>query len=176
MRLPLAIVALLLAVAAGGTTLERLTLDDMSRKSTGIVRGRVSGCAGEMRQNVIFTRCEIVVSETWKGTTTARAAVYVPGGSVGRLTQTIAGAPALETGQDYVIFLWAGRSGINQVIGLHQGVFQLAPDTKGTVIAQRSATAERMLDASGQEVADQNLRYTAAELKRRVLQALGSRE
>jgi hypothetical protein len=176
MRLRLAITALLYAITAVATTLERLTLEDMTQKSTGIVRGRVIGCSGEMRQNVIFTRCEVSVSETWKGNAAPRQIVYVPGGRAGRLAQTIAGAPALETGQEYVIFLWAGRSGINQVIGLHQGVFQLVADAKGSTIAQRSATAERMLDVGGQEVADQNLRYTATELKRRVMQVLGSRE
>jgi hypothetical protein len=176
MRLRLAIIAVTLATVSAGTTLERLSLEDMAQKSTGIVRGRVSGCAGEMRQNVIFTRCDVSVSETWKGNAAPRVSVYVPGGRVGRLTQTIAGAPALENGQEYVIFLWAGRSGINQVIGLHQGVFQLAADAEGTTIAQRAATAERMLDAGGLEVSDQSLRYTAAELKSRVLGILRSRD
>ena len=173
MRLRSAITVIVATLPLLGTTLERLSLDEMAQKSTSIVRGRVSGCAGEMRQSLIFTRCEIAVSETWKGQGATRASVYVPGGRVGRLVQTIAGAPALETGQDYVLFLWAGRSGINQVIGLHQGVFQLVTDAKGTVVAQRSATTERMLDSGGQEVVDRDVRYTAAELRQRVADALG---
>jgi hypothetical protein len=176
MRLRLAIAVLIAAIPAVATTLERLSLADMTQKSTGIVRGRVSACSGEMRQNLIYTRCDLAVSETWKGAALPGTTVYVPGGRVGRLMQTIAGAPGLEIGQEYVFFLWAGRSGINQVIGLHQGVFQLLPDAKGKEVAQRSATAERMLDATGREVTDQSLRYSAAELKRLVLDILGGRE
>lgn len=175
MRLHLA-TAVVFTVPALATTLERLSLADMTQKSTAIIRGHVSGCTGEMRQNLIYTRCDVTVSETWKGTPHPRASVYVPGGRVGRLMQTIAGAPALEIGQEYVIFLWAGRSGINQVIGLHQGVFQLLHDSKGKAMAQRMATSERMLDATGQEVPDQGLRYSASELKRLVMEILGGRE
>jgi hypothetical protein len=172
MRLRLAISAFVVAVPLLGTTLEHLTLEQMVQKSTGIVRARVASCTGEMRQRLIYTRCDVTVTETWKGAAATHTSVFVPGGRVGRLVQTIAGAPALTTGQEYVLFLWAGRSGINQVIGLHQGVFQLLPDGKG-FIAQRTATTERMLDASGREIADQDMRYSAAELKQRVLAILG---
>jgi hypothetical protein len=173
MRLGLAITAIAAAVPLLATTLEQLSLEQMTQKSTAIVRARVSGCTGEMRQRLIYTRCDVAVSETWKGNLGTHTSVYVPGGRVGRLVQTIAGAPVLSTGQEYVLFLWAGRSGINQVIGLHQGVFQLLPDGKGAKVAQRTATAERMLDASGQEIADHDMRYSAAELKQRVLEILG---
>ena len=173
MRLALPTSLFLATAALLGTTLDRLSLEQMTQQSTGIVRGRVSACAGEMRQNLIYTRCEIAVTETWKGRPAASTSVYVPGGRAGGYMQTIAGSPALAAGQEYVIFLWAGRSGINQVIGLHQGVFQLAPDGKGGVVAQRSATSERMLDSSGREVADRDVRYSASELRQRVQEILG---
>jgi hypothetical protein len=173
MRLRLAIAILAAAASLPATTLEHLTLDQMAQKSTTIVRGRVNGCAGELRQSLIYTRCEITVGETWKGNRVAWITVHVPGGRAGRFVQTVAGSPVLEPGQEYVFFLWAGRSGIHQVIGLHQGVFRLLPDGKGNLVAQRSATSERMLDSSGHEIADENLRFSASELKRRVMAILG---
>lgn len=159
----------LLCVLAGypllGTTLERLTMDDIVQKSTSIVRGRVTGCNGEMRRNVIYTRCQVSVSETWKGTAGPSAEVFIPGGSVRGLTQTFSGAPELTTGQEYVLFLWAGKSGINQLIGLTQGLFELQQDGKA-VTAVRAATSEPMVDAGGRPVVDATLRYSAADLKR----------
>ena len=48
-------------------TLEKLSIDDMSQKSTLFVRGRIAGCAGDQRGSVIYTRCRVSVTERWKG-------------------------------------------------------------------------------------------------------------
>jgi hypothetical protein len=101
-------------------------------------------------------------------------AFYVPGGTTNGLRQVVSGAPWILTGDEYVLFLWAGRSGMNQLIGLSQGVFDLRPDSKGQPTASRAATSEVMLDKSGNPVRDSALEMRVSELRNRVAQALSA--
>jgi hypothetical protein len=159
--------ALILAAAASlpvcATTLEQLTMDQIVQKSTSIVRGHVSGCAGELWRGAVFTRCDVSITETWKGAAAKSVVVWIPGGQAQGRSQTFSGTPTLTIGQDYVLFLWAGKSGRNQLIGLTQGLFQLKSAGE---IAYRAAAAEPMIGRAGQPVDDQAVQYTAAELKR----------
>lgn len=156
-----------------GTTLERLTLDEIAARSTTIVRGRISGCAGEMRTSVVYTRCEVSVSETWKGGGLVSTVVYIPGGTAGRVSQTFSGTPVLAPGEEYVLFLWAGASGRNQLIGLTQGVYAVQQDAKTGEIAVRGAASVPMVDRSGSAVEDIGAKnLSVRELKRRVTAAL----
>ena len=91
------LICVLAALPLAGTTLKLLTMDDIVSQSTAIVRGRIGSCSGEMRGNVIYTRCQINVSETWKGPAATTADVYIPGGSARGLTQTFAGTPTLAS-------------------------------------------------------------------------------
>src|SRR4051795_10186185 len=141
-------------VTLRAATLEYLSLDDMAKKSTAIVRGRVQSCAGEFRGSVIFTHCKVTVTEQWKGVSQSVVDVATPGGTARGMAQNFSGSPKLAIGEEYVLFLWTGKSGMTQLIGLSQGVFDLKPASKGQVLAQRAATSERMLDAAGNEITD----------------------
>ena len=48
-------------------TLERLSLDDLTAKSTAIVRGRITGATAAFSGPVIYTHSTIQVSEKFKG-------------------------------------------------------------------------------------------------------------
>ena len=91
--------------------------------------------------------------ETWKsfGQMNRQTAteVAVPGGVVDGIRQSVTEAPELKPGQEYVLFLWTSRSGLTQVIGLSQGVFQLSEEGSGKAVAKRPAASELMLDRSG---------------------------
>lgn len=171
MRFLAVVTILTVSLSLRATTLERMSMDDIATKSTTIVRGTVGSCAGELRHTMVFTRCEINVTETWKGTAAAKSTVYVPGGAARGLRQNITGVPQLAAGQEYVFFLWSGRSGINQIIGLTQGVFELRSEGK-TTVATRAAANARVVDANGSVTVDQDLRYTATELKQMVTRIL----
>jgi hypothetical protein len=153
-------------------TLEFLSLDDMANRSTAIVRGRIQSCSGQFRGSVIYTHCTVAVTEHWKGISGTVVDVAVPGGSTRGMVQNFAGSPTLAIGQEYVLFLWTGKSGMTQLIGLSQGVFDLKPDAKGQAMAERAAATERMLDASGAEMQDSPVRMSVSTLKQRVSQAL----
>src|SRR5687767_127286 len=147
----------LIVMASAGATLEKLSTEEMTQKATLIVRGRVSNCSGQVRGPVIYTACTVSVTERWKGTAGATVQVWIPGGAAQGLVQTFTGTPKFTNGDEYVLFLWAGRSGLNQVIGLSQGVFDLSPASTGQVTAKRAASAERMLNKAGQEIRDEPL-------------------
>ena len=111
MRTALAIVGLMCGTTSWSATLEKLSLDEMSQRSTVIVRSKVNSCAGEQRGSVIYTRCRVSVIERWKGTAGAQLEFLVPGGTSRGLTQVFTGTPNFAAGSEYVLFLWSGRSG-----------------------------------------------------------------
>lgn len=157
----------------GATTLEQLTLDDMIQKSTAIVRARVTGSHAGTRAGNIYTYFQFQVIETWKGRATGEVAV--PGGVAGGIRQSVSGAPELKPGQEYVLFLWTSASGLTQVVGLSQGLFQLSEESSGgggVAIAQRPPAAELMLDRSGRPVEDHAVTMQLQDLRTRVHQAL----
>ena len=160
---------------AQGATLQRLSLDDMIAQSTAIVRGTVTGSYAAMSGTIIFTYYTVQVSEQFKGTAQNTVTVAVPGGSANNLRQTFPGAPELKTGDDFVFFLWTGKSGTTQIIGLTQGLFRLSTGTSADPVATRTASAELMLDrVTAKPVKDQTLVMNLSDLRGRIAGALGS--
>jgi hypothetical protein len=158
-------------IPAGATILQQLTLDDMARKSTLIVRARVTGSSEVVRGGDVFTLYKFETLEVLKSGTAAQE-VAVPGGVAGGMRQVVAGAPTLRAGREYVLFLWTGRSGLTQLMGMSQGVFSVERTTTGDGLASRVAAGEQMLDVAGHAVPDQPLSMSLTELKTRVSKAL----
>lgn len=153
-----------LGLAAMATTLEKLTLEDLALKSTAVVRGRASAAGTVVRGPMIYTVYRLQVAETLKGSLPAGAEILVPGGTYGRYRQAVAGAPVLEPGVDYVLFLWTSPRGIIQVIGLSQGVFQVRESSTGTLLVRGRIEAE-FVDSQGRATADTGMRLTLGELR-----------
>ena len=163
--------ALLVSLCGTGyaATLEKLSVDEMSAQSTLIVRGRITGCAGETLGAVIYTRCLAMVTEVWKGQAGTSVAFVVPGGRANGLIQRFSGAPQFSPGGEHVLFLWAGKSGLHQIIGLSQGKFDVQQTPTGAT-ARRAATSERMLSRAGDPVQDEAIQISVNELRSRVAQ------
>ncbi len=160
-------------IPAAATILQQLTLDEMARKSTSIVRARVTGSDAVLRGRDVFTVYKFETLETLKSGPATRE-VAVPGGVAGGMRQGVAGAPTLRTGREYVLFLWTGRSGPTQLMGMSQGLFTVERSATGGVLASRAATGEQMLDAAGHAVRDEALAVPLAELKAKVSSALSA--
>jgi hypothetical protein len=168
----LAVVALGGVVSAlQATTLQRLSLDDMIRLSTTVVRAKVSSPYAASRGADIYTFYQLSILETLKAGASAPSVVAVPGGSANGRRQLVEGAPSLLPGQEYVLFLWTSPSGLTQVIGLSQGLFTAAADTAGDTVLARPAAAEAMLDQSGQPVIDQAVKLRLTDLRSRIQKA-----
>ena len=153
-------------------TLQRLDFDEMIEKSTAIVQGQVVSSSARFHGSVIYTHYRIRVLERWKGADAAEVDVVVPGGIANGLRQIFPGAPKLQEGREYVVFLWTGSSGLTNIIGLSQGLFDVQRDQAGGLVALRAATTETMLDAAGRLVRDEPLRLKFEDLRGRVRSAV----
>src|SRR5271169_2998052 len=100
-----------------GSTLLQLSLDDMILKSTMIVHGTVEPTYSDLRGSVIYSHYQVQVTKSYKGATAGTLDLAVPGGMLNGALQSVAGAPGLQAGQDYFLFLWTSKSGLTQVIG-----------------------------------------------------------
>jgi hypothetical protein len=160
-----------MALVAPAATLEQLSTERMIAESTEIVRGKVLYCVGTYRPPVVWTNCEVTVTERFKGAAAARVMVAVPGGTSSGIRQAYAGAPTLERDKEYLFFLWQGKSGIKQIMGLCQGLLTIVKDDKGNLIAYRGKTEERMLDASGREISDTGLTVRLTTMRAKIAEA-----
>lgn len=155
-------------------TLERLSLEDMSRKSSAIARVQVVDSYAAAHGSNIYTHYRVQVLERWKGSDQAQLDVVVLGGVAGGLRQTFSGAPKLTAGREYLLFLWRSPSGLNHIIGFSQGVFDIQRSEAGETLAVRAATAEQMLDSAARPVRDQAVRLRLSDLRQRVGRSLAA--
>src|SRR5215472_13660975 len=119
----------------GAATLSRLSLDDMITQSTSIVHVRVTGSYAAFRGQVIYTHYQAQVLERWKGAGQSTVEVALPGGIANGFQQSFPGTPQLTEGKEYALFLWTSPTGLTQIIGLTQGLFDLSTDTSGVITA-----------------------------------------
>jgi hypothetical protein len=172
----LSIIAALVGVAQlQSATLQQLSMSDLIAKSTSIVRGTVLGSYTAFSGPVIFTHYRVQVAERWKGSAGATVDVAVPGGVVSGVRQTYSGAPQFQPGDQYVLFLWTGKSGMTQIMGFSQGAFAVAKDGASDPSVTRDPSQELMLDtATHSQVKDQPVTMRLSELRSRVASSLGA--
>jgi hypothetical protein len=157
------------AAALPGTTLEKLSFDEMVAKSTMIVRGRISPSSVRQHGAIFYSHYTVQVSEQYKGPSARQIDVVLPGGTIGRSQQTFSGVPTFSPDSDVVLFLWTSKSGLTHVIGLSQGILQVSKDPSGQTIFSRQAIQEGIVDArTGRAAVDTGLRFTATEFSTRV--------
>ncbi len=155
---------LLAGLLLSATSLEKLSMEQLVERSTAIVQGKVLDSATIKRGSVIYTTYRIQVAKVHKGSAPATLEVSVPGGQFGGYRQSFSGTPRLESGAEYVIFVWTSRSGINHTIGLAQGVFDVKSTAGGQTWLTRGAIDAFMLDASGKEAQDKGFSIPMSRL------------
>jgi hypothetical protein len=154
-------------------TLQQLSMADMIAKSTAIVRAKVTNSYAAKSGPVIYTHYQLQVSERYKGAAQSTVDLSIPGGIVGGIQQIWGGAPQLQTGAEYVLFLWTGKSGLTQVMGLSQGLFTVVPGGSADPVVTHAATRELMLDhITGRPVQDVNVSLALSALKSQIASAL----
>jgi hypothetical protein len=166
----LASVALLAPV--GATTLLKMSMNDLILQSSSIVRAKISGSRTAAIGKDIYTYYQLEVSETLKKGAILPAEFAVPGGVYQNIRQIGIGSPVFTQGQEYVLFLWTGRSGMTQVIGLTQGMFNLTQDASGATVLNRPAIADQMFDKSGKPVTDSPVTMKWSELRELIVKTL----
>lgn len=170
----LAVVAAFSATVSA-TTLERLSMDSMAGQAHIVVRATVTSGGAEYVGGSVSTRYQLNVLEVWKGAAGSQLDVYVPGGRAGGFRELVPGAPVLNVGAEYVVFLWVGKSGRAQIMGLSQGLFNVSKDSGGAMLLERAGVKEMMVDPStGQSVTDQSVRMKASFVKALVKKRQGA--
>ncbi len=177
--LPFTLVLVLSAVlgvlSSPAATLEQLSNQRLIDESTEIVRGTVVYCNQIYRQPVIWTVCEINVTERFKGAVAAKVQVAIPGGTASGLRQSFEGTPTLTRNGEYLFFLWQGKSGLKQIMGLSQGLLNIATDAKGNLILTRAKSEDRMVDADGNTIEDAGVNIRLEDFKARILSRSASK-
>jgi len=165
----LLVLACVLPILPGrAATLERLTFDEMTSSATDIIYGQVLGSRVTVKNDSIYTHYSVQVQERWKGSRQLVMDVVLPGGEAGGMRQKFAGVPRLDTGAQYVMFLWTGASGTTQLLGLTQGLFAVQENEVGELTASRGVSGELMLDRLGKAVQDQAVKMPLREMSSRV--------
>lgn len=97
----------LVSTVATASIVVHETLDAMARRVPLIVRGHVARTVAgwDAEQHRIWTWTELVVSDPIKGKPGAVVLVKQPGGEVGPIGQTVAGAAQFREGEECVLFL-----------------------------------------------------------------------
>ena len=161
------LVVLWTCCSAAAATLQQLSMDQMTQSATSIVRARVTGSSASFTGSTIYTHYKLQISETWKGSPGAE--VMLPGGVAGGYRQSFPGVPSLQTGAEYVLYLWKSSStGITHIVGLGQGIFNVTQQADGSFEVSRPRIGETMLDATGHMVRDQAVRMQLSDLKTHV--------
>lgn len=174
LRLALLLVTL---VPAWGATLERLSLDEMIRQSTAIVRGSIFSEASRQRGNLIFRQVQVRVSETLKGAPASVAEFSLPGGTLNGVRQVFSGTPQLQPGAEYVFFLWKSSRGATHIIGLAQGVLNVTTDAKGAPQVVRAAIADGVVHPqTGAASSAEAIAMPLAALRQRIHQLTAATE
>ena len=173
LRVPLQVGILLASTTIlSAVTLEKMAVEDMILKSTEIVRGTVVSSSPVKRGSIHYSQLTVRVSERFKGAENSHVVVSIPGGTIDGRRQSFPGAPELRLGGEYIFFLWTGKSGVTQVVGLSQGVLDLRRDAQGNVTAARAAIDANLFDEGGRPAAAAAIEIPFDRLRLQIKQVL----
>ena len=151
------LLALVTVLPSLATTLQRMSVDDLIAKSTGVVRATARPMSSFQRGGMIYTSYRLEVVETLKGSAVTTLDVAVPGGDFQGLHQSVVGSPVMQPGVEYVVFYWTGPSGTNHIVGLGQGLFEVQRDPSGEVVLKRRAISSEVFGAESGSDPDHGL-------------------
>lgn len=135
LRLRLSLFSLLgfvLPMIAWATSVDRMSLEEMTQASSAIVHGTVLTATSHWNEDrsLIVTDVQFQVIESLKGNNKGVILVTQPGGQVGKVRVDVPGAVAFRPGEETVLFLGPERSGKAAVAGLSFGRFDVVPNEK----------------------------------------------
>jgi hypothetical protein len=108
------------------TSVERLGLEDLTRKARTIVVGRVTGSRTYWSpdKKYILTDYTIAVAENVKGRSPGTISITTIGGRIGDVELYVSGMPFFERGENAVLFI-EQSSAYQTIVGLRQGKFKI---------------------------------------------------
>ncbi len=154
----LAFVALAMVTAsyAAATTVEKMSLRDLAKKSDAIVLARVEDESARYDSNKeIFTYITLRVLEPVKGPKKDDViTIRQMGGTVDKIASIVPGMPVFRKGDEVVLFLTQkDGAGYPWVMGLQQGKYSVTADERGQKHV-RNEIGELNLVAPGGKVSE----------------------
>lgn len=159
-RLALAALLLIVSAPAGASMMLPMTVEDLSRRSDLVAKGRVIETESRRSEDGgrIYTVVTFELDEAWKGKGSERVEIHVPGGSLDGITQLVTGAPRFVEGEDAVVFLRElapapeakGPPEVG-VVGMAQGKLEIQPDASGKMLAVQRLEGLELVDRKTHE-------------------------
>ncbi len=142
--------------AALATTVVKLTVQDLTRKSDSIVMARVEDevSSWDASHKEIYTYTTLRVLEPVKGmkgqtTITLRQI----GGTVDNIASIVPGMPSFRKGEEVVLFLTRkDAAGYPWVMGLQQGKYTIVTDKNGAKMVRNDLSGTELLSKSGEHL------------------------
>ncbi len=132
---------------ARATTLQRMSVADLSRTAHTVVRARCITNSTRWDAGEIWTFTTFDVQETWKGSAPAQITVRLLGGSAGKLTSTVSGVPRFSPGEELILFLERTPARDFSIVSWMQGTFRIAHDrTTGEEFVTQDTAAFPVFD------------------------------
>jgi hypothetical protein len=144
--------ALLGASTAGATTVLKMSLKDLAKKSDSIVRARVEDEVARYDANKeIYTYFTLKVLEPVKGSKKDDVIVIRQlGGVVDHIASIVPGTPTFKKGEEVVVFLTQkDGAGYPWVMGLQQGKYSVSQDENGQKRVRNELDGTTLIDAAG---------------------------
>jgi hypothetical protein len=116
-----------LPAVSRATTVERLSLEDLAKRSQNIVEGVVRGARTYWSPNgkLILTTTTIEVTESMKGQAPRTVEVTTVGGQIGDTVLHVGGMPTFVTGESTIVFIEKSSTYLT-VLGFSQGKFTVS--------------------------------------------------
>lgn len=151
-----AALALVGAQVAQATTVQKLTLQDLTKRSAGIVTARVEDASSswDAAHKEIYTFYTLRVLQPVKGmkgqtTVTLRQL----GGIVDNIASVVPGMPEFRKGEEVVVFLTQNdAAGYPWVMGLQQGKYTIVTDKNGAKSVRNDLAGTELLSKTGDRV------------------------
>lgn len=99
----------------------KMSLEDLTRKASIIVVGRVTATAYVQTEEGIMTRITVGVTERIKGEVDSTVIITQPGGRSGQMEMKVSDTVPFKTDEEVFVFLWTRSNGQHRVLGLSQG-------------------------------------------------------
>lgn len=141
---------------AVGTTVKRLTDEELVGQADAIVVGQCIGVKSEWLDRILITRVTIQVSETLKGPSAETISVVLPGGIDANrkfpVSMTYAGAPKIYLQENVFLFLSREEqlTDAYTVTGFSQGKYSIVSLPDGTQAVARDLSQVTFVDRGGQ--------------------------
>ncbi|TMQ56902.1 MAG: hypothetical protein E6K76_11945 [Candidatus Eisenbacteria bacterium] len=152
----IAAVALVGAPAALATTVQKLTLQELTKKSESIVMARVDDAVSswDAGHREIYSYYTLRVLQPVKGSKGATTITLRQlGGTVGTIASIVPGMPSFRKGEEVVLFLTQkDAAGYPWVMGLQQGKYSIVTAKDGVKMVRNDLAGTELLSKSGGRV------------------------